>query len=233
MLDTNEALDARDQLLHDLDAARAQTLALLDTLEAASEPYPGWTVKEFLAHLTGWDDATTAALRAHAEGKEPDMPAYRGIDFYNAETVSTRAALDYPHVKKEWQAARELLKGTLRDLPAARFTVPVVFPWGPTGSVSTLVEIMIHHEHEHAEELRTLLAGDLSTTTQGPQASQWAILACWPSPIPHATSGVRPQVELRSESSHASAAARCSGPKERTRFEPRKRRIRRSKAGMI
>lgn len=169
MLETSEA---HDQLLHDLDTARAQTLALLDTLEAASELYPGWTVKEFLAHLTGWDDATTAALRAHAEGKEPDTPAYRGIDFYNAETVSTRATLDYPHVKKEWQTARELLKTALRELPTARFTVPVVFPWGPTGSVSTLVKIMIHHEHEHAEELRTLLVGDPSTTPHGPEASQ-------------------------------------------------------------
>lgn len=159
MLDTTEALEAREQLLHDLDVARAQTLALLQTLEAASELYPGWTVKEFLAHLTGWDESTTAALRAHAAGIEPGRPAYRGIDSYNAESVSARANLDYLHVKGEWQAARESLKAAVRDLPAAKFAQPVVFPWGPTGAVSTLVKIMIHHEHEHAEELRQLLVG--------------------------------------------------------------------------
>lgn len=158
MSDPVEAHELRDRLLHDLDDARAQTLALLDRLEAASELYPGWTVKEFLAHLTGWDDATTAALRAHAKGKEPDMPAHRGIDHYNAETVSTRATLDYPHVKREWEVARDLLKAALRDMPANRFAEPVVFPWGPTGPVAILVKIMIHHEHEHADELRMLLA---------------------------------------------------------------------------
>lgn len=156
--DREKALETRDQLLRDLDAAREHTLALLTTLEAAAELYPGWTVKEFLAHLTGWDDCTTAALRAHAAGREPDMPAQRGIDFYNEETVSTRATLDYPHVKKEWEAARELLKAALGEVPPERFVVPVVFPWGPTGSVSTLVKIMIHHEHEHAEELAKLLS---------------------------------------------------------------------------
>ncbi len=161
MPDPTEGHDLCDGLLHDLDEARAQTLSLLDRLEAASELYPGWTIKEFLAHLTGWDDATTAALRAHARGKEPDMPAQRGIDHYNAETVSTRATLDYPHVKREWEVARELLKAALRDMPTERFAQPVVFPWGPTGPVATLVKIMIHHEREHADELRELLAGSL------------------------------------------------------------------------
>ncbi len=150
-------MDEKQRLIEELDDARKGTYAIVASINTDKEIYPGWALKQFLAHLTGWDDATTTSLRAHATGREPGTPAYRGIDFYNAETVSTRETLEYRHVFAEWEVAREQLKATIRALPDDKFNEPLVYPWGPTGSVTRLVQIMIDHEHEHADEIRKQL----------------------------------------------------------------------------
>lgn len=134
-------MDEKDRLIQELDQARRTMHEVIASLSAEQEIYPGWTLKHFLAHVTGWDDATTTSLRAHATGKEPGTPAYRGIDFYNAETVSTRDSLEYRHVYAEWELAREQLKATIRALPDDKFSEALVYPWGPTGSVSRLIGI--------------------------------------------------------------------------------------------
>jgi hypothetical protein len=167
-------MDEKEQLVQELDEARQAIRALVASINTDKEIYPTWTLKQFLAHITGWDDATTTSLRAHATGKEPGTPAYRGIDFYNAETVSTREGLDYRHVVAEWELAREQLKATIRAMPDDKFNETLVYPWGPTGSVMRLVRIMIHHEHEHAEEIRKLFGEQSAPPAQPPSPSQTA-----------------------------------------------------------
>lgn len=146
------------QLLQELDEARAKMREITTLTGENTEIYAPWKMKEVLAHLTGWDDATIAALQAHARGEVPTTPAERGIDFYNAQTVSTREELPYAHIVREWEKTRELLKQVLCDLPEEKFAEPLIYPWGPTGTVPQIVRIMIHHEHEHADEIRGLLS---------------------------------------------------------------------------
>ncbi|MBM3152204.1 MAG: DinB family protein [Chloroflexi bacterium] len=148
-------MDERQELLQRLDEARARVLSFLPQIESlpGREIYPGWTVKEMLAHMTGWDDAVIASLRAHLSGREPGTPAERGIDDYNARTVETREALDYPHIRREWEATRLVLKEIIQAMPDDKFTRPLVLPWGPVGTVTDLLNIFVHHEHEHAGQL--------------------------------------------------------------------------------
>ena len=150
-------MQVRAELIEQLDRARAKMYALLGEMTVEKELYPGWTIKHVLAHITGWDDATSAALRAHAGGDEPGTPASRGIDFYNAQSVATREGLSYARVLQEWELAREQLKKVLETLPPAKFEEPLLFPWGATGSVAQIIEIMAHHEVEHVDEIRGLL----------------------------------------------------------------------------
>ncbi|MBN2304507.1 MAG: DinB family protein [Anaerolineae bacterium] len=139
-----------------LDDARAQMRAALDGIDELMPVYEGWTIKHILAHIAGWDDATTASLRAHISGNEPGTPAARGIDYYNAQSVAEREPLPFPHIVKEWELAREQLKATLDALPEAKFTEKFVFPWGPMGTVDQIIGIMVHHEIEHAQEIEVL-----------------------------------------------------------------------------
>lgn len=43
----------------------------IEGLDLHVEIYPGWTLKEVLAHITGWDDAAIASLHAHLADDVP------------------------------------------------------------------------------------------------------------------------------------------------------------------
>lgn len=151
----------KDQLIDELDHAHEAMRLLLQSLNTSQEVYPTWTVKELLAHLTGWDDASIASLQAHSHGDIPSTPASRGIDPYNASTVNERVALSLEQVIREWEQTREVLKQVIRDLPDERLSKELVFPWGPKGSVEELIGIFAEHELEHVEEIRGNLARGL------------------------------------------------------------------------
>ncbi|HZY42244.1 MAG TPA: maleylpyruvate isomerase N-terminal domain-containing protein [Anaerolineae bacterium] len=151
--------DEQGQLIQELDDARVIMHALIVDLMPESEIYPGWTLRQFLAHLTGWDDVTTTTLQAHARNETPATPVSAGIDSYNAESVATRETLDLAHIVKEWELAREELKAAIRALSPEQLTAPLLHPWGRVSTVARLVHIMIHHEgEEHADELRAMQA---------------------------------------------------------------------------
>lgn len=133
--------------------------AVVEQAEAqrGKEIYRGWKLKELLAHMSGWDDAVIASLHAHVDGSGFLTPAMHGINAYNAQTVSTREALDYDHVRREWDRTHELIIETLQNLPQEKFQQPLVFPWGETGTVAYLVETFVEHEEQHAAHLREWL----------------------------------------------------------------------------
>ncbi len=143
-----------EQLIQRLEQARSRIEAILPQVDPQKQIYPGWTIHHFLAHMTGWDDAVIAALRAHISSAESGTPAARGIDHFNAQTVETRETLDLDKVKQEWRQTRNTLKEILRAMPEEKFRQPILFPWGGYGSVTQLIETFIHHElEEHAPDL--------------------------------------------------------------------------------
>jgi hypothetical protein len=152
-----------EQLIAELEQAREVMRGLLRDLEAAHaesrELYPTWTIKELLAHITGWDDACIASLQAHSQGTAPATPAARGINPYNASTVAERQALPLEHVIKEWEQTREAFKQAIRDLPDEKFREAFVFPWGPKDTLGNMITIFAEHEIEHAEEIRKTSLG--------------------------------------------------------------------------
>ena len=150
--------DEKTQLLQRLNRAHDTVRGLLADIDTQATIYPGWTLKQLIAHFTGWDDAVTASLHAHAVGNEPAASAVEGIDPYNAVSVATREALSFEQTVQEWELAREQLKAAVRDLPLQKFAEPLLFPWGKTGSVAQLLAIFYEHEEEHVEEIRQHLA---------------------------------------------------------------------------
>ncbi|HEY2980522.1 MAG TPA: maleylpyruvate isomerase N-terminal domain-containing protein [Anaerolineales bacterium] len=147
----------REFLIRRLNQSRGHLDELIAAVPRDKQIYPNWTLKEFLAHLSGWDDSTIEALRAHARGEPVGTTVARGIDAYNAQTVSTRAELDLEHILKEWATTRQSLLQALRDLPDEKFNVPLNMPWGETGSVAYFIEIFVDHDEEHAEHLHVWL----------------------------------------------------------------------------
>lgn len=153
-------MDEKEGLIEELNKSRQLFDTVVDKINTIDRDmiiYPPWTIKHVLAHLTGWDDATTSSLRAHASGQDQVTPAADGIDFYNAHSVSTREELDYDHTHREWGLARTELKDAIRAMPPEKFEEKLIYPWGGMGTVSKLVEVMYEHEAEHAAEIEKLI----------------------------------------------------------------------------
>lgn len=151
-------MDHRRELINYLVESRQAMRHVVGMAQEEEEIYPPWTMREILAHISGWDDVTIAALSAHARGEVPLTPASRGIDYYNAQTVSTREGLDFDHILREWETTRQLLIELLVDYPLDRMEVSLAYPWGSKGSVAGIIHIMAEHEHEHAAEIQSLLS---------------------------------------------------------------------------
>jgi hypothetical protein len=149
-------MDERILLLQQLDLARERMRAVLKDMDHQMEIYPGWTINHVIAHIIGWDEASTLSIRAHIQGDEAGAPAARGIDPYNEVSVATRTMLGYGQMVKEWEHARKQFKVAIMDIPPEKVHDPMLYPWGDTGTAVTLVKIFIHHENEHAREIQKL-----------------------------------------------------------------------------
>ena len=146
-------MQQRDFLIARLNKARAHLSSLIAEAPRDMQIYPGWQMKEFVSHLSGWDDSTIETLHAHARGEPVGTTVARGINDYNAKTVYTRETLDLDHVLKEWDATRQNLIQALTELPDEKYHVPLSFPWGEFGTVAYFIEIFVDHDEEHAEHL--------------------------------------------------------------------------------
>ena len=140
-------------LVERLQKAHQRLNALIPQAPVGKYIYPNWTIKEYLDHISGWDDAIVEALRAHARDEPIPQSAARGINVYNAQTVSTREAIDFEHTRREFDASRRAVFQALRDLPNEKFAQTLTFPWGESGTVAEMIEIFIEHDEHHADDL--------------------------------------------------------------------------------
>lgn len=148
------------ELIARWQAARAEMMACLDKIDRNRKIYPLWTVREVLAHISGWDDAIEETLRAFLaeEVVQISPAAARGVDVYNAETVHTREGLDYDHIYREFLASRERVLALARPFPPQKMNAVMPFVWGNSGTLEDLLNTFIAHEHEHAADMRKLIA---------------------------------------------------------------------------
>jgi hypothetical protein len=147
----------KDFLLHRLDEARKNMEDLVQGSDPEKEIYPGWTIKDMLAHITGWDEVLIDALRAHGLGLPPSVPSIHSLDKYNEFTVSSREKLTCDQILKEFRLKRQELHEIIEQLPKGKFLEPVIIPWGKETSVNKLVDIFYYHEKEHAHDIKEWL----------------------------------------------------------------------------
>lgn len=147
----------REELVQQYLESRKAMLVHLDEIDRDRKIYPLWTIREMLAHLSGWDDAIIATLNAHAQDQDLGMFAALGVDEYNAKTVSTREGLGYDHIYREYIATRVGLLEAIRNMPDDKLETEMLLPWGGRGTLSQIVKIFSGHELEHATDLEKLI----------------------------------------------------------------------------
>ncbi|MFN8410836.1 MAG: DinB family protein [Anaerolineales bacterium] len=152
-----------EEIIAEFEKSRALMRAVVAKADVHQTIYPRWTMKEVLDHISGWDDEVIAVLKAHVNGELEELPSVRGVDFYNAETVSTREALPYEHSLREWEASREAVKKLILEVPSEKMSEVFSYPWGGSGNVADMLQIFYEHEQEHAEEINHILEQGLQS----------------------------------------------------------------------
>ncbi len=147
----------RNTYIKRLEAARAEMCEIVKYAQDNPTIYEPWRMKEVLDHITGWDDAIIASIRSLLAGEPPATPAARGIDVYNAETVSSREAIPYEVTRREWQASRITLLGLIQNMTEEQLHTRFALPWGDHGTVEDLMEIFTEHEETHAKEIHAII----------------------------------------------------------------------------
>ena len=147
----------RDTYIKRYETAREELREILKLAQGNPTIYQPWRMKEVLDHITGWDDAVIASIKSFLAGDVPATPAARGINTYNAETVTSREAIPYEVTQKEWEASRTELLSLLGKMTNEQLHTPFVFPWGGQGTIEDLVEIFTDHEETHAREIREII----------------------------------------------------------------------------
>jgi hypothetical protein len=140
-------------LVQRLEKARGKIEKILPRIDPSKDIYPGWTIKEMLAHITGWDDICLDTLCAHESGNPPSNAPIHNLDKCNEESVSSRKGLSYEQILQEWCTKRHALLNILNQLPDEKFHEPIAVPWGKKTTVTKLVDIFSEHEQEHAHDI--------------------------------------------------------------------------------
>jgi hypothetical protein len=147
----------KDQLILILNHSRKEMLKVLEHVDADLQISPDWTVKEVLAHLSGWDACIAASLEAHSRGERSSSESSLEPDDFNQESVAAREDLSFEQVVEDWEAQRQNLNSVIVEMAEEKFQAPAVFPWGQVGAVEDIVRGFAAHERRHAEEIQRLL----------------------------------------------------------------------------
>lgn len=150
-------------LVH-LRSARSELLAAVEGLSAeemAGVPASGaWTVREILAHLSGWAAWDVARIQDILEQKLPDLSVIGDVDAFNAGLVAERRAWSIQQIMAEMESAQETLLGLLGAMPEETLLHDGRFHGPYWHNLAGWLQIAWEHELEHAAQLQAWRAID-------------------------------------------------------------------------
>lgn len=165
-------MDEVERLIEQLSKDRTAMQRALSRVDTQTEICPGWTIKEVLAHISGWDALGASVVRAHLAGEQPPPLEIRGIDAYNAYLVAGCATRTYQEIVEDWRRARKEFVHALSETPLEKLKDRVQFPWGETGNIPRLVSILSEHEREHAQEIMEMYSAGAGDPAEAPEVME-------------------------------------------------------------
>jgi hypothetical protein len=143
----------RGELIKQLADSHATTAELLQGVDLERRAYEDWRIREIIGHLATWDRQVAKSIRAYIQGAEYAIQDLK-IDDFNQEETSKQRKLTPQQVYDEWVQARQDFKNAVQEVPPDLYSKDMLYPWGSErGTVSLLVEYMVHHDKEHNEEI--------------------------------------------------------------------------------
>ena len=155
---------SKAQLLNDLKSEQARWEALLQEIGEEHMTQPGvaaeWSIKDIVAHLTGWRHRTVgrfqAALRHEPAPPPPWPPQLQTDDEINAWIEAANRDRPLADVLRESREVFEQLAETLDAFPEADLLDPTRFPW-LEGEPLSGAAFFAHFHEEHEPDMRAWL----------------------------------------------------------------------------
>ena len=140
-------------LLSEIDQIRTEMGQVVQKIDTSLTIYPGWTIKEMIAHISAWEIVIHKAFQTYQAGEPPYFLHEQDFDLFNEEVVNYRGSWSLEKVLQEWKEVREDLKKSIQKLKETDLEVEMVLPWGSERTVAELIEIIGEHEGEHMKDI--------------------------------------------------------------------------------
>jgi len=147
----------RMKLLQLMEDTPAKMEVMLPLVNPCKEIYSGWTIREVLAHVSGWDDAIIEALNAHIEGRSLSLPNISDLDEYNEMWFSSRTGQNNEQVLEEWRSYRQILRTIIEEMSEAKFSIPVSVPWGGKSTILDMIKMFCEYEDTQTRDVQIWL----------------------------------------------------------------------------
>ena len=148
----------RTALMLEMDQARDELWQIVDGSDPATEVYPGWNKRDFIAHIAGWEAFVFEFFKYNAQAiplKPYPYHNLKNLDEANAHFVAERQSSTLEGVKLECEISRYAIKRMMNDISDEDFNKPMQFPWGNL-TVAKFIRDAIDHESDHAADIRKL-----------------------------------------------------------------------------
>ena len=130
---------------------------IIEKIDPMVEIYPGWGIRQIIAHLAGWEEASADSLSSFIQGGTPDVVVLDGDDAYNAESVQKRDSLSLEETIQDWEEHRNNLISVLGALADEQLEARIAHPWGGEDSIAKLLGGLVWHENHHVKEIQEFL----------------------------------------------------------------------------
>ena len=159
---------SKKQLLAEMQSEQAAWLALLDEIGEENMTQPevagGWSIKDIVAHLTGWRRRTVLRFRAALDptvDMTPDYPAELDeddeVDQINAWIYKANRDRPLADVLNDSREVFQQLVAEVSALSDEQLNDPQRFPW-LEGERLTGAFLFGHFHEEHESDMRAWLA---------------------------------------------------------------------------
>ena|SRR5436190_13901991 len=108
-----------------------------------------WSIKEIVAHMSGWHREMTPVLERLARGERPVPPgvSYDDVDAWNARFAAAAKGVEVTDLLLELDRSHEDFMLAADHVPAERYD--------PAKTTYRIVDgNSAHHYHEHGEQIR-------------------------------------------------------------------------------
>jgi len=145
-------MSAKDELLRQAQEEFQAFKAALRGLDETklNEIWLGsWSIKEILAHISGWHHELGPALERMARGERPvpEGTSYEDVDGWNARFAAAKKGAPMSELLRELDASHEYFTAQAAKVPEERYV--------PGKTAYRIVDLnSAHHYKEHGDQIR-------------------------------------------------------------------------------